>query len=393
MHARAVRRVILAASLAGPAAARAEADPCQPVPPPGGFVVAMGWGRGPKAEAITDAQDMAHNRLVQQLCAGTSATRCDALRPQVRDWTPAWDPGTRTACVQAAIESRHVDALGAEVATYQRHLSTLAEAVRTHLGGRTLELPTPADPGARRVQHALLNELAATGQVRLAAEGQRGARLELTAVPGLRSRVISATLEGSDGGRQALPGFEVADDVLGVDPGTPTGTAAPAGGTKASGPISLVVSATRKDGSDLRPGAVVRQGDRFTLLAQVDRDCFMYVVYDEGTGTEVLLDPRGRQVAGGQSVQLPKAGFVFEVDEHAGRTERVHVIASPTPLPAELLASPRVATDYRSRKGLVVRPDDDAPADPTWLGDPRPVVSGYGGAVYTFRLDHQPALP
>jgi len=131
---------------------------------------------------------------------------------------------------------------------------------------------------------------------------------------------------------------------------------------------------------------VVTEGDRFKLRALLNAPAYLYVVYENSAGEEAMVQPAGVRAQPGVSVELPRPNFSFQVDEHAGRTEYVHVIATPEPLPPELTAG--FARQYRQLRGLGVVADPGATAALGW-GDPTQVVSGYGGAVYTLLLEHR----
>lgn len=355
-------------------ASLAQASPCNPVPPEG-YVVAVGWARGSEADALAGAQDMARNRLVGQICDGRDDLRCASLRPHVRDWTSEWDPSRRTACAQAAVEATLVDTVAGNARQLDADLVTLARALALAAGDRPVRLNTPATTEGRAVRVALEAALATVGSTRLAgASGAGAVDLDLQFAPTAEGARVSAVLR--DGlVAQPLPGLLVPKGFL-VESDLPL-------------VLQLTVEAERTGGVLLRDGDVVHAGDTFTLAVVVSASSFVYVVYENSAGEEAVLDDRGTWVEAGRQTQLPRPGFQFRVDTNAGRTEVVHVLASPRPLPESELGS-GVAAGFRQVRGLdVVASTQPGEAPPEWVSDPVATVTGFGGAAYTLILDHQ----
>jgi len=157
--------------------------------------------------------------------------------------------------------------------------------------------------------------------------------------------------------------------------------------------LSMEVRAATTTGEALSSGSVVHEGDRFTLDVVVNQDAYVYLLYENSAGEQVVVDARGTLARADQSSRFPEKS-AFRVDEHSGRAELVHVIASPDPLP---MAGPpeqavaQAAQQYRKMRGLSIVPDVVSPeaVDSAWYGDTAETVSGYGGLVYTLLLDHQ----
>ncbi len=156
---------------------------------------------------------------------------------------------------------------------------------------------------------------------------------------------------------------------------------------------TLQVSAARLDGAPLGSGDQVTHDDRFKLHATVSQAAHLYVIYENSAGEIAVFPETSVGVMGmpGVPVQLPAPGFVFRVDEHGGRAEVVHVVASPHPLPVHSRPVSQLVGDVRRTRGLSVEPETVFTADGEvpWYGDPEATVSGYGAVLYTLVLDHQ----
>lgn len=346
--------------------------------PPQGYVVGVGWASGKQARALVDAQDMARNRLMAQICDGQSSARCDAIRPHVRDWDPTWDKDSRTACALAAVDGALVDGLQADLDQLEQDLQLLAGAITSAASG-TVYLAPPSPPGVVSdvLELALQNALSTTPTV-LATADAADERVELDIVQAGGFATVAARL-GKDTTWRALPGFRVALDVFGVEDVAETRSDARV--------LTLEVTALAKDGRLLRSGSEVHSGDKFTVTATVSQPAFMYVVYENSAGEEQLVDRAGQWAKPGVAAQLPRPGFHFTVDDNAGRTELVHVIATPEPLPDDLTSG--IATAYQIKRGLTVDQDASAAGRARLAGDPVSVASGYGGVVVTLSLDHR----
>lgn len=152
--------------------------------------------------------------------------------------------------------------------------------------------------------------------------------------------------------------------------------------------VSLGAWAVDLSNRAIPSGAVVRHGDRFSVAVTVDRAAHVSVLYENSAG-EVATWPEtggGRRVEPGKWVLDP----VFEIDDHGGRVEVLHVVALPD---AAIQVSPGLVDRLR-QKGMTVvaeRPPT-AVRDATgaeWWGDPSGVARGRGGAVVTLVFEHQ----
>ncbi len=351
--------------------------------PPVDHLVAIGTASGPRAEATLEALEIAHTRLSAQVCHGLSAARCAAVKPYIRDWAPAWDQDTRTACAQAAIERTRLAAAEAEGQALEAKVDRLATSLSRGLQGYPLWVEPPKGSAERRVAALVHSALARTESLSMAEVEAGAGRLRLHAEVGPSSTVIAAYLDLPQGGPRALEGFTVANDVLGA-------------GEAASGAVgeelTLVVVARKNAGTELRTGASITKGDKVTVSATVDQPAFLYLVYDDGGGRDVLLSQDGLYAAAGVPVRLPQPGQVLQVDDEAGKTERLTVIATRQPLPRELLTAGSAASTVRRMRGFDLIAEGHSgggpPQAPSWLSDPTPVVRGYGAAVYTLSLEH-----
>lgn len=90
----------------------------------------------------------------------------------------------------------------------------------------------------------------------------------------------------------------------------------------------------------LADGDRVRQGDRLTLELSASEDVWVYIVNEDDRGNAFVLFPLAEAghrlpLAGGRAHRLPggeRADLAWIIDRPAG-LERIHVVASPEPLP------------------------------------------------------------
>ncbi len=160
--------------------------------------------------------------------------------------------------------------------------------------------------------------------------------------------------------------------------------------TPAAEQLSLEVRPVRSDGRPLASGDIVRRGDTFELRAKPSADAYVYVVYENSSGETAILPERGAAAfaPAGTWVELPSPGFEFVTDDQAGRTELIHVVASPTAIAAEDLAPGAIAR-VRAR-GFGVQPKPvGSTGGATFYGDAEGVAAGYGAVLWTLALDHR----
>lgn len=123
----------------------------------------------------------------------------------------------------------------------------------------------------------------------------------------------------------------------------------------------------------VRPGQVLRNGDRFALTVTVDRQAYIYVVQVLPGRTSAVLFPGEREgdplATPARPLTIPPQGESFLLDDSVG-SEEIYVIASTRPLSQ---ADPELARYLRLTHSASTRGLDTA--DPPPPPPPIPVKS------------------
>jgi hypothetical protein len=102
----------------------------------------------------------------------------------------------------------------------------------------------------------------------------------------------------------------------------------------------LVVGERRAGGepvsAPVHEGTVLHTGDGLKVVAEVNRDAFVYILSRDATGKAQVVFPHARidaqsRVAAGRSLEVPAPDKWWELDEVTG-TEEVFILASLEPL-------------------------------------------------------------
>lgn len=98
--------------------------------------------------------------------------------------------------------------------------------------------------------------------------------------------------------------------------------------------------------------AVLKTGDRFKMMVQLEEDCFVYVLHHDTQNEVSLLFPYnvegfGANTLTGKRYYIPEGDEWFELDEHTGK-ETVTFIVSPV----RLAALEKLLTDFLSSEEL-----------------------------------------
>ncbi|MFH1982950.1 MAG: DUF4384 domain-containing protein [Pseudomonadota bacterium] len=75
----------------------------------------------------------------------------------------------------------------------------------------------------------------------------------------------------------------------------------------------------------VEPGGKMQSGDYFRLQTQIDKDAFVYLVFQDSAGKIDAME-KGR-IAGGQMLSIPDGDNWFQLDTHTG-TEKLFLVAS-----------------------------------------------------------------
>ena len=107
-----------------------------------GFQIELGYGKGNKAQALREAREDAHSKLLNQLTGEYSQMRRAAVEQRIVPWLEGEYEG-RTACAAVAISSEYIDSFANDARQLEEDLTQLAGRITQRVPGQLLQISPP----------------------------------------------------------------------------------------------------------------------------------------------------------------------------------------------------------------------------------------------------------